>query len=149
MIHLSTDSFILQAFLIQRCALRHLQHNPRPSDQSIRRSIVHVVPYATPLTLTDHPVLALTSNAIIGMCKTDAFDYAPDGIRVNCVAAADVLLGKRQAPDQVFPLGRQGTPEDVAHIVSFLSSPKASWLTGLVIPVDGGRSLSGFWPDQA
>ena len=83
------------------------------------------------------------------MCKTDAFDYAPDGIRVNCVAAADVLLSQQQKQNLDFPLRRPGTPEDVAELVTFLSSEKASWLTGLVIPVDGGRSLSGFWPNQA
>lgn len=97
------------------------------------------------------------------MCKTDAFDYAPDGIRINCVAAADVLLTplplkQPQRQDQasatiledqnhghaIFLLGRHGTSQDVGNLVEFLSSPKASWLTGLVIPVDGGQHLARF-----
>jgi NAD(P)-dependent dehydrogenase (short-subunit alcohol dehydrogenase family) len=97
------------------------------------------------------------------MCKTDAFDYAPDGIRVNCVAAADVspsplplqkphqqhqaaetTLKSQDEGQAMAPLGRPGTPQDIADLVAFLSSSKASWLTGLVIPVDGGLHLARF-----
>ena len=40
------------------------------------------------------------------------------------------------------PLGRTGVPEDIANIVSFLSSDQADWMTGAIIPVDGGYSVT-------
>jgi 3-oxoacyl-[acyl-carrier protein] reductase len=96
------------------------------------------------------------------MCKTDAFDYAADGIRVNCVlATADIFLrpqssqqlqqeeqplgtttGDRNREHGSLRLGRRGAPEDGGNLVTFLSSSRASWLTGLVIPLDGGLHLA-------
>ena len=89
---------------------------------------------------------ACSKAGIIGLTRSLALEVAPSGIRVNCVAPGcietdmvrvlgpetrDMLIGET-------PLGRLGTPEDIAHAVAFLASEKASFLTGQVLGADGG-----------
>jgi 3-oxoacyl-[acyl-carrier protein] reductase len=115
-------------------------------DSDCRGSIVNVVDYGPTASLADYPTMAAVANAIVGMSKTDACDYAQDMIRINCVAASEVLMRKAKPELQGgVPLPRKGRPDDVSNTVTWLSLPGSSWLTGLVIPVDGGRSLNHFW----
>ena len=83
-----------------------------------------------------------------------AMEWGPDGIRVNSIVPgpiADTEGMQRLAPtpsmrDAVaksVPLGREGTKEDIAQMALFLSSSAAGYITGTVIPVDGGWSLAG------
>ena len=111
-----------------------------------RGSIVNVVDYGPTPSLAEHPIVAAVANAIIGIGKTDACDYAQDKIRVNSVAASEILItkSKPELPGGV-PIPKKGTVDDVANTVLWLSLPSSSWLTGLVVPVDGGRSLNHFW----
>ena len=84
--------------------------------------------------------------AVIALTRSLALEVAPSGIRVNCVAPGCIetdmvrVLGPetREMLVEETPLGRLGTPEDIAHAVAFLASEKASFLTGQVLSADGG-----------
>lgn len=94
--------------------------------------------------------------AVISMTKNIALDFSDAGIRVNCICPGFVetpmcaeVLDFNGGGDELLqtliknhPLGRLGTPDDVAQAALFLSSKEASWITGSAMVVDGGR-LSG------
>jgi NAD(P)-dependent dehydrogenase (short-subunit alcohol dehydrogenase family) len=89
-------------------------------------------------------------HAIIGLSQAAALDYARQNIRVNVVAPGPILterLASIPNRDQVamaVPMGRIGNREEVAQVVAWLCSDLSSFVTGVTIPVDGGR-LAGVW----
>ena len=99
-------------------------------------------------------VIAYTASksAIEGMTRALAVELGPYGIRVNCIApgfiktemSAAALDKDPERRNKVFsrtPLGRLGTPEEIAEAAAFLVSDAASFITGVVLPVDGGNSV--------
>jgi len=86
--------------------------------------------------------------AIVMLTRVMALELAPHGIRVNSVSPGiiDVPGGQplsdnyKQAMTRMVPWGRMGCPEDVANVVLLVSEPAAEYMTGQVIPVDGGLS---------
>jgi len=87
--------------------------------------------------------------ALIGLTRSLAREVAPSGIRVNCVAPGAIETpmttslgeGALQRLREEIPLGRLGTPEEVARCVLWLCSPEASYLTGQVIGLSGGMVM--------
>lgn len=99
-------------------------------------------------------VIAYTASksAIEGMTRAMAVELSPYGIRVNCIAPGFIKtnmssLALDKDPERKkkvlsrTPLGRLGKPEEVADAAYFLVSEEASFITGVVLPVDGGNSI--------
>lgn len=91
----------------------------------------------------------ISKAGVVHLTRQLAFELAPD-IRVNAVAPAVVrtrlagmLLQDEAAAARSHPLGRVGEPEDVARMIVFLGSDASSWMTGAIIPVDGGVTEAG------
>lgn len=90
-------------------------------------------------------------HAVVGLTRTAALDYADRGIRVNAVAPGSIDSGGITAqPDEIkqqigsfAPLGRLGSPEQVAEAVAWLASPAAAYTTGTILTVDGGKGARG------
>lgn len=99
---------------------------------------------------------ATSKGALDALTKTVALELASDGIRVNAIAPASIdtpMLNDKFAAsaDPVaakavnvrrHPLGRLGTPQDIANMVSFLASDAAGWITGGIHLIDGGAHLA-------
>lgn len=92
-------------------------------------------------------------SAIEGMTRAMAVELSPQGIRVNCIApgfiktamSSKALDNDPERKAKVLgrtPQGRLGTPEEVANAAWFLCSEQAAYITGVVLPVDGGNSIS-------
>jgi NAD(P)-dependent dehydrogenase (short-subunit alcohol dehydrogenase family) len=91
----------------------------------------------------------ISKAGLVHLTRQLALELAP-GIRVNAVAPAVVktrlagaLLEDEKATAAMHPLGRVGEPEDVARLIVFLGSDASSWMTGTIVPVDGGVTGAG------
>jgi NAD(P)-dependent dehydrogenase (short-subunit alcohol dehydrogenase family) len=130
-------------------AIKTIQAVISKLKKSENAAIVLFSTIAVQMGLPFHSQVASSKGAIEGLTKSLAAEYAPK-IRVNCIAPsltdtplAAALINSEQKKEvnaQRHPLKRIGTTADIAHMVDFLLSPKASWMTGQVINVDGGFS---------
>jgi NAD(P)-dependent dehydrogenase (short-subunit alcohol dehydrogenase family) len=118
----------------------------------------NVVNIASVVGLRGNPALVGYSAAkggMLAMTRALAIDHAPEGLRFNAVCPGTIegpmaeryLTGRPEAASQRaasiarHPMGRFGKPMEVAAAVAFLASDDASFITGIALPVDGGRSV--------
>ncbi|MET0660890.1 MAG: glucose 1-dehydrogenase [Steroidobacteraceae bacterium] len=115
-------------------------------------SIVNTASAASLVAMPSMAAYVASKHGVLGLTKSAAFDYANQGIRVNAIAPGAVmtemlLAGSAGTPEgrarieAVTPMKRIGTPEEMAEAVLWLSSPRASYVTGTILPVDGGYVL--------
>ncbi len=93
--------------------------------------------------------IASAKAAIDQLCRVAASELGPSSVRVNVVRPGLVQVGRQDLPAEIerdfrsaVVLPRLGCPADIADVVSFLASPRATWITGQVISVDGGQTIS-------
>jgi NAD(P)-dependent dehydrogenase (short-subunit alcohol dehydrogenase family) len=126
-----------------RAELPHLQERGGAIVNTASVGGIVVAPGISPYCASKH--------GVIGLSKSAALDYAPK-VRINVVApgAIDTAMfndwmtdpAAREHMVGLHPLGRVGNPEEVATMVAFLCSDAASYMTGAVIPIDGGYTLA-------
>ena len=104
------------------------------------------------IALSNSSIYCASKHGVIGLTKAVALEQATAGIRINSVCPAVIKtdmadrawnLDDREAREQtvaLHPIGRIGQPEEVANAVGFLASPAAAYITGINLPVDGGRT---------
>lgn len=110
-------------------------------------SIVNVSSFAGVRGLPGHTAYGAAKWALRGMSRTAAVELGPHGIRVNAVLPGPIDTAMLPVPEDEratrfsqLPLGRMGTPKEVAEVVCFLLSDAASYVTGAEITVDGGMA---------
>ena len=133
------------AFLVTQCAAG--------SWKDASGAVVNIASIEGTDPAVGHAHYATSKAGLIMFSRAAALEYGPSGIRVNCVSPGLIDRdGLRDDwPDgvsrweQQAPLGRLGTPKDVADAVLFLLSPAARWISGINLVVDGGMSAQSRW----
>lgn len=133
---------------VMRAAIPGMQENGAGAIVCLS-SIVGAV-----LGWSDHIPYVASKGGVMGMVRSAALEFAGNGIRVNGIAPGVIRSAQTLDPvnslgedglaafAETVPLGRVGNPEDIADVAVFLLSDKARYLTGQVIAVDGGTTIS-------
>lgn len=109
-------------------------------------AIVNMASILGQVSFPNAPAYVAAKHGVVGLTRNAAVDYATDGIRVNVVGPAFIDTPLLEALDEptkralvdLHPVGRLGKPEEVAELVLWLSSERASFVTGAYYPIDGG-----------
>lgn len=134
------------AFLFSRAAMR-------PMMAAGRGAIVNIGSYACYQSFAGIAAYAASKGALAQLTRTLALEAIGHGIRVNAVGSGDAVTNITNAiqPDgQAYlaehgrkaPIGRAARPEEIAEVVAFLASDKASYIVGAVVMADGGMSVA-------
>ena len=129
-------------------------HEAIPMMKSSGGVILNLASIASTVGLPDRFAYSMSKGAVLGMTLSVAKDYIHDGIRCNCISPArvhtpfvDNFLGKNYPgrEEEMFeklsktqPIGRMAKPLEIAHLILYLCSDEASFITGCDYPIDGG-----------
>lgn len=131
------------AFLVTKAAMAAMRERGGGA-------IVHIASRAAIRAKEGHGAYAASKAGILQLTQHAALEGAPHGIRVNCVCPGfvDTPMTRGGYEDEAFeawgrvcPLGRPGRPDEIARALLFLASDEASFITGVALPVDGGRTI--------
>ena len=131
--HAAIGATLDAAFFVVRAAVPHL---------AAGAAIVAVSSVNAFLAAPGVAAYAAAKGGVDALIRQIALDLGPKGIRANIVSPGLIGGDGLENAAAGYPLGRTGTPEDVAGAVLFLSSPAASFISGVTLPVDGGLSIA-------
>ena len=137
------------AFLTSQAFARALAEEKQPG------SIVQIATIAALQAMPFGAGYATSKAALLALARTMALEWGPLGIRVNAVAPGTIQVPKNAGSGEtakdraVIPMGRRGSPDDIAGAVLFLLSDLSSWITGQLLPVDGGASIRPGYLDDS
>lgn len=147
------------SFAVDMMAIVRASHAAQPFLESSAKagampSIVNISSISALRTSRRTPPYGAVKAAVMHYTMSQAAILAPAGIRVNCVAPGSIEFPggsweeRRTTRPELYkrtlesiPFGRLGKPEEIAEVVTFLASPRASWVTAQSIVVDGGQLL--------
>ncbi|MCB1528961.1 MAG: 3-oxoacyl-ACP reductase FabG [Hyphomicrobiaceae bacterium] len=142
------------AFLISQAVAKQMVRQCQADENCAPGAIINVTSINSRFGLPEHTAYAVSKGGLEQLTRSMAVALAPYGIRVNAVGpgaietdmVAEVFsdeAARKQALSQT-PLGRFGSPAEVASVIAWLASKEASYLTGTTVWADGGRlALSG------
>ena len=110
-----------------------------------RGSIVSLSSMAGGVGLVGGAAYGATKASLEAMTRAWAAEYSPSGVRVNAIAPGPVYTPTPSGSDfitalgETTPMGRASQPEEIAEVIAFLASPRASYITGTTVAADGGR----------
>jgi NAD(P)-dependent dehydrogenase (short-subunit alcohol dehydrogenase family) len=109
-------------------------------------AIVSVSSMAGHVGMTGGAAYGATKAALESMTRAWAAEYSPSGVRVNAISPGPVYTPTPSGPEFIRALGettamdRASQPEEIAEVIAFLASPRASYMTGATVAADGGRT---------
>ncbi len=137
---------VTAVFSISREVVKHML------EKNIKGSIVNISSMASQYGIPKVIAYTASKSAIEGMTRAMAVELSPKGIRVNCIApgfiatdmSAKALNNDPERKNKVMgrtPMGELGQPSDIGAAAVFLATDASKYITGVVLPVDGGNSI--------